>query len=485
MPGHKRKTGGEALSIVRKRDITEIRGYDDLHHPTGVIRQSMDQMKEIYGSLESWYLVNGSTLGILVSIASVCQEGDKILIARNCHKSVYNAIRLLRLRAVYVYPDISEENEIFLSVDPSKVQEIIEKESEIKAVVITSPTYEGVVSDIRKIKEVVSDIPLIVDEAHGAHFIFSDYFPKSAVECGADLVVQSCHKTLPCLTQTAVLHLCSTCIPKSRINDMLSVFETSSPSYILLSSAEYGIQFMQENVDIVEKYVDNLKLFRRKCANLRNIQLFYPQNKHCYTYDCGKLVFFIRQHLLNESFGRTREEQCLEKSPLNGRWLFDVLLNQYGIEMEMESLSYVVGMTSVMDDVHDFDVLLEALTEIDALIDDMVKKNISADECISSKKGNYSPKKVYNNDQGSDNILMESWEALSWNRKRERVALDEAAGRLAASYVMIYPPGIPFLVPGEKIKKETVENIRYYLYNGYNVINLDHGFLEVLCEDDL
>ena len=102
MPGHKRKTGGGALSIVRKRDITEIRGYDDLHHPRGVIRQSMDQMKEIYGSVESWYLVNGSTLGILVSISSVCQSGDKILIARNCHKSVYNAIRLLRLRAVYV-----------------------------------------------------------------------------------------------------------------------------------------------------------------------------------------------------------------------------------------------------------------------------------------------------------------------------------------------------------------------------------------------
>ncbi len=485
MPGHKRKTGGEALSIVRKRDITEIRGYDDLHHPRGVIRQSMDQMKEIYGSVESWYLVNGSTLGILVSISSVCQSGDKILIARNCHKSVYNAIRLLRLRAVYVYPDISEENEIFLSVDPSKVKKKISQDPEIKAVVITSPTYEGVVSDIRKIKDAVGDIPLIVDEAHGAHFIFSEYFPKSAVECGADLVVQSCHKTLPCLTQTAVLHLCSPCIPVSRIHEMLNVFETSSPSYILLSSAEYGIQYMQENVDIVEKYVDNLKLFRRKCEDLRNIQLFYPQNKHCYTYDCGKLVFYLKKELLNRYPAKSRDEFCSRKNPLNGRWLFDVLLNQYGIEMEMESLSYVVGMTSVMDDVHDFDVLLEALKEIDEKIEDMVNKGLFVDELAAHGKRSDSPEKVYHNQQTTHTVIMESWEALSWDRKRERVSLDEAEGRLSAAYVMIYPPGIPFLVPGEKIKKETVENIRYYLYNGYNVINLEHGFLEVLCEDGL
>ena len=485
MPGHKRKTGGEALSIVRKRDITEIRGYDDLHHPTGIIRQSMDQMKEIYGSLESWYLVNGSTLGILVSIASVCEEGDKILIARNCHQSVYHAIRLLRLRAVYVYPEISEENEIFLSVDPSKVKRIIDKDPEIKAVVITSPTYEGVVSDIRTIKDTVGNIPLIVDEAHGAHLIFSEYFPKSAVECGADLVVQSCHKTLPCLTQTAVLHLCSPCVPISRINDMLDVFETSSPSYILLSSAEYGIQYMQENVDIVEKYVDNLKLFRRNCEDLRNIQLFYPQNTHCYTYDCGKLVFSIKEELLNRYPAHSCDECCTEEKPLNGNWLFEMLLNQYGIEMEMESLSYVVGMTSVMDDVHDFDVLLEALKEIDTIIDNLVKSGLSVDMCKVSENRCYSPKKVYNNEHGTNAFIMESWEALSRNRQKEALVIDEAVGRVAAAYVMIYPPGIPFLVPGEKIRKETVENIRYYLYNGYNVKGLDHGRLEVLCEDDL
>ena len=529
MPGHKRKTGGEALSIVRKRDITEIRGYDDLHNPTGIIRQSMDYLKEIYGSRESWYLVNGSTLGILASIAAVCQEGDKILIARNCHKSVYNAVRILKLKAIYIYPEISEEYDIFLSVDPLKVKTMVENHPDIRAAVITSPSYEGVVSDIKGIKEYLGEIPLIVDEAHGAHLIFSDYFPKSAVECGADLVVQSCHKTLPCLTQTAVLHLCSDAVPISRINDMLAVFETSSPSYVLLSSAEYGIQFMNENVDIVEKYVDNLILFRRKTESLVNIQLFYPQNMYCFDYDCGKLVFVIKDtkdkvNMENAISGKNHPE-----NNINGRWLFDTLLNDYGIEMEMEALSYVVGMTSVMDDSHDFQVLLEALFKIDQQIDSLRgealdtslfpdkysdgmpgekndrmpdgisgKKNGGMSDGISGEKNDRMPDGMPGEKQGlmsdqmsvkslyfSNEKLMESWEALDYKRKKEYVSLEDAVGRVSSSYVMIYPPGVPFLVPGEKISKETVENISYYLYNGYNVKGLKKGSLEVLCEDNL
>ena len=233
MPGHKRTDFG-AFFGIEKMDITEITDYDNLHEPEGIIRESMDLVKDIFKGTESWYLVGGSTLGILVSISSVCKPGDKILIGRNCHKAVYNCIRLLQLEAVYCYADISQKYDVCVDMKPEMVEKKLKENPEIKAVVLTSPTYEGVVSDIKGIKKTIQPygIPLIVDEAHGAHFVFDKYFPDSATKQGADLVIQSTHKTLPSLTQTAVLHLCSDLIKKEQVEEMIDIYETSSPSYL-------------------------------------------------------------------------------------------------------------------------------------------------------------------------------------------------------------------------------------------------------------
>ena len=177
MPGHKRADFG-AFFGVEKMDITEITDYDNLHEPEGIIRESMNLVKDIFKSKESWYLVGGSTLGILVSISSVCRQGDKILIGRNCHKAVYNCIRLLQLKAVYCYADVSAEYDICEDMKPEAVARELRANPDIKAVVLTSPTYEGVVSDIAGIKEVTRSyaIPLIVDEAHGRISYFISIF---------------------------------------------------------------------------------------------------------------------------------------------------------------------------------------------------------------------------------------------------------------------------------------------------------------------
>lgn len=488
MPGHKRADFG-AFFGVEKMDITEITDYDNLHEPEGIIRESMNLVRDIFKSRESWYLVGGSTLGILVSISSVCRQGDKILIGRNCHKAVYNCIRLLQLEAVYCYADVSAEYDICEDMKPEAVARELRANPDIKAVVLTSPTYEGVVSDIAGIKEVTRPyaIPLIVDEAHGAHLIFHKYFPDSAVQEGADLVIQSTHKTLPSFTQTAVLHLCSDIVTKEQVEEIIDIYETSSPSYLLMASAEYGIMYMKENQGQLAEYVDNLKNFRRKCEQLKKISLLNQKKLNCFAYDNGKLVFSVKG--------------C----GINGKELFQLLYEKYHIELEMENLTYGIAMTSICDKKEDFDELWKAISEIDKMCEEKEKENRSLNKAVNETKiaiqnqdkveieicDKNKPKietkihnhyKVIQEKENEQTIyppkIIESWQCRG--KAMETVELADSTGRVSGKYVMIYPPGVPILVPGEKILKETVENISQYLYNGYNVLGLSCNKIIVL-----
>lgn len=457
MPGHKRR-GSDIFKEIEKIDITEITDYDNLHHPEGIIRESMDNLKKIYKTRESWYLVNGSTVGILAAISACCNVGDGILFSRNCHKSVYNAVKLLHLHAYYFYPKISDEYDVIEGIEEKQIEEIkevLKAHREIKAVVLPSPTYEGVVMDIEKLRKATEpyQVFLIVDEAHGAHFPFHDFFPKSAIECGADLVIQSTHKTLPAMTQTALLHLCSDRISREVISNMLSVYESSSPSYILMASAEYSVAFMKENVDAVQKYVDNLQNFRKKCVQLHRIHFIDKEDLKCLDYDRSKLVFSVKH------------------TGWNGITLFERLLRDYHIELEMSDCSNCIAMTSVRDSEEMYDALFNALKELDEEIDRQMTESgqVEQDNNIRS---------YISCEGGLHEKMLEAWQCDK--REKEKVILDEAEGRIAGDYVMLYPPGIPLLVPGEKILKETVENLRYYIYNGYNVLGLSGDHMVVL-----
>ena len=465
MPGHKRKIKRDIskvtpsmgpLDAVKCMDITEITGYDDLHHPQGMIRKSMDRLKSIYHTKESWYLVNGSTAGILAAICAALSPGDKILIGRNCHKSVYNAVRILQLKTVYLYPAISHDYGLCLDYgqkERKELQRILAEEGDIRAVVITSPTYEGVVSDISAIRKVISDyddrIPLIVDEAHGAHMIYHTAFPKSAVECGADLVVQSLHKTLPALTQTALLHLCSSRVSADTIFDWLSVYETSSPSYVLMASAEESVLFMNREKAEIGRYIDRLYTFREACKCFSFLHLLESSDLPVFDLDIGKLVFVIKSG-----------ETC-------GSRVFSRLRDEWNLELEMAGGTYVLAMTSVMDEDRDFRRLWEGLQAIDQELADRYKKEqgVPTDFLSPCNILPSAPK------------MKESWECMG--EHKTLVPLEKSGGRIAAAYVMVYPPGIPLLVPGEKIVKEMVEKLMFYVYNGYNVLGLSHGMIPV------
>ena len=232
MPGHKRNSVGRLSDDITKIDITEIDGFDNLHMPEGIFREMQERASSIYGADESFFLVNGSTGGILSAISAALDEGDRILMARGSHKSAYHAAYLRKLSISYLYSPIIKEFDICDSITAEQVEEALSADPDIKAVFIVSPTYEGRIADIEKIAEVVHKrgIILIVDEAHGAHLGMSDGFAPNSCQAGADIVIHSVHKTLPALTQSALLHVNGKLADRERIKRFLRIYQTSSPS---------------------------------------------------------------------------------------------------------------------------------------------------------------------------------------------------------------------------------------------------------------
>lgn len=354
MPGHKRNTGYGQLEDAIKIDITEIEGYDDLYNPTGFIKEALERARQIYKTKKTYFLVNGSTVGILTSIFAVIPQGGKILIARNCHKSVYHAIELREAECDFIEPAV--KNGIFDSVSPEQINEVLKKKS-YDAVVITSPTYEGKVSDIKEISSICHgyDIPLIVDEAHGAHFTFSKRFPKSAIEY-ADVVIQSMHKTLPALTQTALLHVNFGRVSIEKIEKYLQMFQTSSPSYVLMSSIDSSLTKLSELGESAwdEFFVNNEK-FRKETSRLKNLSIIE-------TDDVCKIVI------------------STTGTDINGPELSKILLEKYHLQLEMASASYVIAIMTINDTKEGFDRLSKALFEIDNTI------NICTDKVIDKAR---------------------------------------------------------------------------------------------------
>ena len=297
MPGHKRNKASSAGNFPFERDITEISGFDNLHHAEGILKEAQENAAQIYGTKKCFFSVNGSTAALLAAVSASVNKGGKILVARNCHKAVYHALYLRDLQPVYVYPHEDKRLGINGGISARSVERYLEENQDVQAVLLTSPTYDGVVSDIKEIAEVVHrhEIPLIVDEAHGAHFRFSEYFPVSAAELGADVVVQSFHKTLPSMTQTAVLHVCSDMVDVGKIKRFMGIYQTSSPSYILMASMDACMDKLQKDgKQMFREFTYNLEKARQrlsKCEKIKLIEASMLQGTGIYDYDRSKLCF--------------------------------------------------------------------------------------------------------------------------------------------------------------------------------------------------
>ena len=247
MPGHKRNLTLLGEAFPYGIDITEIDGFDDLHHAEGILKSAQERAARVYHGEETHFLINGSSVGILSAIAGVTRRGDTILVARNCHKSVYHAIEMNGLNPVYLTPGFHTSVQMNTEISPQAVRKALTENPKIRAVVIVSPTYDGVVSDVEAIAEAVHEkgIPIIVDEAHGAHFGFHPYFPENANKKGADIVIHSLHKTLPSLTQTALLHMNGNFVNRGKVRRYLHMLQSSSPSYVLMASIDFCVDLLE------------------------------------------------------------------------------------------------------------------------------------------------------------------------------------------------------------------------------------------------
>ncbi len=437
MPGHKRNlalsgNAGYLSALCADCDITEIAGFDNLAEPEGIYLELKSRVAKLWKSEEAYPLVNGSTCGILAAIYATVPYGGNVVVARNCHKSVYNGLQLVNAKVRYLMPEPEDATGILGEITPEMVEEALRECRDAKLVIVTSPTYEGVISDMEGICKVAHGfgVPVLVDSAHGAHLGFGS-FPKSAVECGADVVVQSLHKTLPCLTQTAMLHRTGTLVSGEALQAAVNLFQTSSPSYLLTASIDGCVGLLEERgEECFAVWQKALELFYKQTEKLQKLAVWGlrkaegsgptlregTRNKKKPVLDPGKIVI------------------STVRAGMSGTELMKRLREEYRIELEMAAEQYVIAMTGLGDTEESVLRLADALAEIDA-------------ECeAGTASGLLCP--------ALPTVRMTIGEAMT--ARSEETAATDAIGRIAAEHLWAYPPGIPVVVAGEEITGETV-----------------------------
>ena len=432
MPGHKRNEKMFGTRLPYGIDITEIDGFDDLHHAETLIKDQEERAARLYKAEETHFLVNGSTIGILSAILGVTNRGDKILVARNCHKSVYNAMELNGLRPIYIYPEYEKDLQINGEVSGEKIEILLNENPDVKAVMIVSPTYDGVLSDVEKIAQIVHKrgIPLIVDEAHGAHFGFHPYFPENSNVKGADIVIHSVHKTLPSLTQTALIHINGEIVDREKVRKYLHMLQSSSPSYILMASIDRCMELLESEGDtLFELYAQRIDVLRTELQGLKHLEI-----------------------LQTEQFDRSKFLISVKKTGITSKKLADILLHTYHLQMEMTGGTYVLAMTALGDTKEGFERLKRALFEIDQSLSDEKQEDYLPVE-LPKLPLVYTNEEIERKKCGNEELIL--WKA--------------SIGRISTEYAYVYPPGIPLIVPGEQITQEAIQVLALYAELGFSV----------------
>jgi lysine decarboxylase len=430
MPGHKRNPNFLPTGSLLDYDVTEIPGMDNLQNPKGVLLSLEDKIAKACKSKKSFISVNGSSGGILASLLALLGEGDEVLLARNSHIAAYNGLILSGASPVYVYPQITDYG-LCGGILPSDIERELIKNSNIKAVFITSPTYEGFCSDIKGIAEIVHKHGkiLIVDEAHGAHFGFHPLFPLSAISQGADISIQSLHKTLPSFGQSAVVHIGSGAVDANRLKQTINMINTTSPSYIFLSGIDFLFsKIINEFPDIFNKYVSTLIDFENNINRLKSIKKTTKLPLKGFfgiaDIDIGKLVF------------------CLESRDKTGQDISNFLLNKHKVQLEAAHSRHIIAMTSIADTEAGFLRLSDGLLEIDKTLKSKAEYDI-INICAYKADIVLTPKQAFNSE-------------------KEVLSLKETIGRICGEFVVPYPPGIPIVAPGELITEQVALQLHEY-----------------------
>ena len=433
MPGHQRKRDmGTALPYAY--DYTEVEELDNLHAPEGILQEAMNRTAAYYGCSDCFYLVNGSSSGLQAGIFTLLEEGDEVVVARNCHRSVFYALSLRKAKIHFLLPEFWEDFSCFGSVSLKEVERLLREFPKSKALIFTSPSYEGVVSDVEGIARLCHEngLSLLVDEAHGAHFSpkRGTSFPESAISLGADLVVQSPHKTLCSLTQSAWILGNGERYSREKLSFYLSVFQTTSPSYPLMLSLEKATTLLEtEGEALFSHWKEVMESFREKARTLSHFSFLWEKEEACFAMDFTKI--FLRV-------------QGIPKLRL-GKDLAKLLREDYGIESEMHSGENLLLMTGPFISEEELDRLFFALKDIERIFGEEKGKPLRS-KLLSSALYQISV---------AENTLQIS-EGL---KDGEELSLRDGEGRICLEYLSLYPPGIPLLFPGEKLTKEKIQGI--------------------------
>ncbi|AIY82108.1 aminotransferase class I/II-fold pyridoxal phosphate-dependent enzyme [Clostridium botulinum] len=432
VPGHKQGRGNPMLKEFLGEqclsvDVNSMKPLDNLCHPVSVIKEAECLAADAFGSKHAFFMVNGTTSAVQAMVMSVCKRDEKVIMPRNVHRSAINALVISGAIPVYINPGVNKKLGIPLGMSVEDVKRAIKKNPDAKAVLVNNPTYYGICSNLKEITKLAHEhgMYVLVDEAHGTHFYFGQDMPISAIEAGADMAAVSMHKTGGSLTQSSFLLLnCDLRI--GYVRQIINLTQTTSGSYLLMSSLDLARRDLVLNGKEIFEKVKNLAQYARDEIN--KIDGYYAFSEELIDKDT---VF---------DFDRTKLAIFTRDIGLAGIEVYDILRDEYGIQIELGDIANILAIISVGDGALTIERLISALSEI--------KRLHSKD-----KSG------MFDHEYINPEVILTPQEAFY--SSKVSMPINESTGNVCAEFVMCYPPGIPILAPGEKITKEILNYISY------------------------
>lgn len=447
MPGHKMGSGipAEFLNNIERLDITEIPGADDLHKPEGILKQAQELAAEAFGARRSYFVVNGSTAGLHAAVAAVCKPGQRLITGRDCHVSVINGMLIAGVLPYYILPEYTSSFQISSGIIPDEVEKALKAAPDAAGVLITRPNYYGICCDIKKIAEIVHSYNkiLIVDEAHGPHLVFNKRLPVCSLEAGADICVQSAHKTLPAFTQGAYVHVGSDRIDIDRLEYFLDIYQTTSPSYVLMTFLDIARELMQKHGEmLLDRLIDSIEDNKSRFVS-SGISLLDKTAVPGFEHDATRLTANVA------------------RLGITGYDAEKLLRQKYNIQAEMSDFTNLVFICTAADSPERIGVLFSALDKLQkesmhAVYDGRGMPAAGAAggaellrwlEEMAGRRLQLMGRSTELQERVADPRFI-------MNAESERVKLEDAAGRISKCAISPYPPGIALICPGETISRE-------------------------------
>jgi arginine/lysine/ornithine decarboxylase len=434
VPGHKNgelSTLPEAMRSALAFDLTELTGLDDFHYPEEAIEEAQRLLSEVYGTAQSFFLVNGSTVGNLAMVHAVCKEGEAVIVQRNSHKSVFHALELAKATPVYVEPDWDEKSMTVSGINIEAVREALKRCPEAKALILTYPNYYGMAAE--SLKDIIAychaqEIPVLVDEAHGAHFQIGSPYPVSALALGADVVVHSAHKTLPAMTMGSFLHIQGNLVDGKKIKKYLRMLQSSSPSYLIMASLDDARAFVQSySPEDLRSFEEKCRQFLDSLSTIPNLEVFQAD-------DPLKLMLRVPEH---------------------SGFQFQRQLERMNIYAELADPYQVLFILPLLKKTQNY-----PFAEIRSRIKEAVQEVIKEPHEQIAVKMPREHQKISVPDLSFEEMDTEDSEWIVYTK---------ALGRISAAMVMPYPPGIPLILPGEKWTLAKLEELMDYLATGAQI----------------